>query len=138
MDRCSQEQHVHGLAHRRCAHWLRDAARCARNRLGDPLRVACPGLVHYSDTHDTPFTMFTSGSMGSPTAPRWQVLTVGSEYYFVLLKRDTRQFRDIFANIPEHCQDRDCLLYTSDAADDLLCVDLGGRRIIKKKKKRKA
>ena len=30
--------------------------------------------------------------------------------------------------------DRTCLLYTSDAADDLLCVDLGGRRIIKKKK----
>ena len=29
------------------------------------------------------------------------------------------------------------LLYTSDAADDLLCVDLGGRRIIKKKKKKK-
>ena len=28
-----------------------------------------------------------------------------------------------------------CLLYTSDAADDLLCVDLGGRRIIEKKKK---
>ena len=28
-----------------------------------------------------------------------------------------------------------CLLYTSDAADDLLCVDLGGRRIVKKKKK---
>ena len=27
-----------------------------------------------------------------------------------------------------------CLLYTSDAADDLLCVDLGGRRLIKKKK----
>src|SRR5659263_781908 len=30
----------------------------------------------------------------------------------------------------------DCLLYTSDAADDLLCVDLGGRRIIKKKNDR--
>ena len=28
----------------------------------------------------------------------------------------------------------DCLLYTSDAADDMQCVDLGGRRIIKKKK----
>ncbi len=27
------------------------------------------------------------------------------------------------------------LLYTSDAADDLLCLDLGGRRNIKKKKK---
>eukprot|EP00825_Cyclidium_porcatum_P030334 TRINITY_DN32167_c0_g1_i1.p2 TRINITY_DN32167_c0_g1~~TRINITY_DN32167_c0_g1_i1.p2 ORF type:complete len:185 (-),score=51.64 TRINITY_DN32167_c0_g1_i1:12-566(-) len=29
-----------------------------------------------------------------------------------------------------------CLLYTSDAADDMQCVDLGGRRIIKKKKHR--
>eukprot|EP00825_Cyclidium_porcatum_P001089 TRINITY_DN10486_c0_g1_i2.p2 TRINITY_DN10486_c0_g1~~TRINITY_DN10486_c0_g1_i2.p2 ORF type:complete len:207 (+),score=17.01 TRINITY_DN10486_c0_g1_i2:262-882(+) len=29
-----------------------------------------------------------------------------------------------------------CLLYTSDAADDMQCVDLGGRRIIKKKKKK--
>ena len=27
-------------------------------------------------------------------------------------------------------------LIQSDAADDLLCVDLGGRRIIKKKKKK--
>ena len=27
---------------------------------------------------------------------------------------------------------RICLLYTSDAADDLLCLDLGGRRTIKK------
>src|SRR5665811_2621055 len=30
-----------------------------------------------------------------------------------------------------------CLLYTSDAADDLTRVDLGGRRIIKKKKQKK-
>ena len=30
-----------------------------------------------------------------------------------------------------------CLLYTSDAADDLLCVDLGGRRNNKKKNKKK-
>ncbi|GAB5858466.1 hypothetical protein JMUB7552_27330 [Staphylococcus aureus] len=28
--------------------------------------------------------------------------------------------------------DQACLLYTSDAADDSLRVDLGGRRIIKK------
>ena len=28
-----------------------------------------------------------------------------------------------------------CLLYTSDAADDLLCVDLGGRRSINKNNK---
>ena len=31
-----------------------------------------------------------------------------------------------------------CLLYTSDAADDLLCVDLGGRRLIQKKKQQHA
>ena len=31
-------------------------------------------------------------------------------------------------------QDHPCLLYTSDAADERSSVDLGGRRIIKKKK----
>ena len=30
-----------------------------------------------------------------------------------------------------------CLLYTSDAADERSSVDLGGRRIIKKKKHRR-
>src|SRR5659263_712965 len=40
---------------------------------------------------------------------------------------DVNYIKLIFLLIP-------CLLYTSDAADDLLCVDLGGRRIIKKKK----
>ena len=42
---------------------------------------------------------------------------------------------------PEHhvdCQKQvePCLLYTSDAADERSSVDLGGRRIIKKKNKR--
>ena len=32
-------------------------------------------------------------------------------------------------------QNSGCLLYTSDAADERSSVDLGGRRIIKKKKK---
>ena len=40
-------------------------------------------------------------------------------------------------NIKEELQEKSqntngCLLYTSDAADDMQCVDLGGRRIIKK------
>ena len=30
-----------------------------------------------------------------------------------------------------------CLLYTSDAADDLRCVEFGGCRIIKKKQQKK-
>ena len=36
---------------------------------------------------------------------------------------------DLFAG--DHSED--CLLYTSDAADERSSVDLGGRRIIKKK-----
>src|SRR5450756_2065732 len=40
---------------------------------------------------------------------------------------------DLLINDPSNYWQRYyCLLYTSDAADDLLCVDLGGRRIIKK------
>ena len=34
-----------------------------------------------------------------------------------------------------HVDQGRCGLYTSDAADDPRCVDLGGRRILKKKKK---
>ena len=34
----------------------------------------------------------------------------------------------------EKAEDINCLLYTSDAADERSSVDLGGRRIIKKKK----
>ena len=39
------------------------------------------------------------------------------------------------AEPPAHADDRSesCLLYTSDAADERSSVDLGGRRIIKKK-----
>ena len=35
-------------------------------------------------------------------------------------------------------KDNNCLLYTSDAADERSSVDLGGRRIIKKKKNKKS
>src|SRR5450756_1876011 len=45
------------------------------------------------------------------------------EYHYDILARRLRELS--FLN-------NGCLLYTSDAADDLLCVDLGGRRIIKK------
>ena len=44
---------------------------------------------------------------------------------------------DLEARVPvtPETQFRICLLYTSDAADERSSVDLGGRRIIKKKKK---
>mgnify|MGYP007112062395 CR=1 FL=1 len=44
-----------------------------------------------------------------------------------------RSIRIVDAEFNAGYQMKPCLLYTSDAADDLLCVDLGGRRIIKKK-----
>ena len=40
-------------------------------------------------------------------------------------------------DIAKHGEFRTCLLYTSDAADERSSVDLGGRRIIKKKNKHK-
>src|SRR5659263_775397 len=47
----------------------------------------------------------------------------------------SRSIQSLFFTSPKCNPDRSarcniCLLYTSDAADDLLCVDLGGRCII--------
>ena len=48
---------------------------------------------------------------------------------------DPEQQRALEAYLEGHPAARnDCLLYTSDAADERSSVDLGGRRIIKKKK----
>ena len=46
---------------------------------------------------------------------------------------------ELFHEVSASLEERDrvalvCLLYTSDAADERSSVDLGGRRIIKKKK----
>ena len=47
-------------------------------------------------------------------------------------------FSTVISNVPGPREKRywnGCLLYTSDAADERSSVDLGGRRIIKKKNK---
>src|SRR5450756_2459757 len=71
------------------------------------------------------FGMFIHWGPYSLLAGEWkgQRVPVGTEAEWIMQR----------FNIPVK-EYRDCLLYTSDAADDLLCVDLGGRRIIKKKK----
>ena len=43
----------------------------------------------------------------------------------------TRRHKDLTSQ--DNYLTSDCLLYTSDAADDMQCVYLGGRRIIKKR-----
>src|SRR5450756_3144994 len=73
-------------------------------------------------------------SHGKVVLRRLQVLPHG-DHPAVCLSQITQQFLHLASVLPEP-DHHTCLLYTSDAADDLLCVDLGGRRIIKKKKKK--
>ena len=50
-------------------------------------------------------------------------------------EREARELRSRLEKLQAEIeQTESCLLYTSDAADERSSVDLGGRRIIKKKK----
>ena len=49
-------------------------------------------------------------------------------------ERRRRPVADLAGHARDPGHDGPCLLYTSDAADERSSVDLGGRRIIKKKK----
>ena len=60
----------------------------------------------------------------------YMILQVHDELVFDARKQEAEEIKIMVKDIMQNA----CLLYTSDAADDLLCVDLGGRRIIKKKK----
>eukprot|EP00825_Cyclidium_porcatum_P043893 TRINITY_DN6330_c0_g1_i4.p1 TRINITY_DN6330_c0_g1~~TRINITY_DN6330_c0_g1_i4.p1 ORF type:complete len:247 (+),score=48.55 TRINITY_DN6330_c0_g1_i4:134-874(+) len=69
---------------------------------------------------------------------------VTQEVGFVTLKENEKQkVQELlyqlwqYKYVRKRSKDDICLLYTSDAADDMQCVDLGGRRIIKKKKNRR-
>src|SRR5680860_1879314 len=70
-------------------------------------------------------SMFTAAVCGESTTPA--PLHVG-QGTVIVPRNPSVTFWRVISTKP-----RGCLLYTSDAADDLLCVDLGGRRIIKQK-----
>ena len=57
-----------------------------------------------------------------------------SKESFEVSKEDEKKLLELAKNAEEKAFT--CLLYTSDAADERSSVDLGGRRIIKKKKER--
>ena len=57
---------------------------------------------------------------------------------FLTLSREGRQEPMERHRAWQRERNKDCLLYTSDAADERSSVDLGGRRIIKKKKEYKS
>ena len=50
-----------------------------------------------------------------------------------MLSTQNRSWEEKGERRKERGERRNCLLYTSDAADERSSVDLGGRRIIKKK-----
>ena len=60
--------------------------------------------------------------------------TALADSLIAILNRTPGRFAELAQEFSADNNPNACLLYTSDAADDLLCVDLGGRRIIKKKK----
>src|SRR5665811_2516352 len=80
-----------------------------------------------------------SGGSGTSTAPerrcsRAAMSTSSAPSLLAVKHQPTRHQRN---QRNQRRKYKSCLLYTSDAADDLTRVDLGGRRIIKKKKKKK-
>ena len=66
---------------------------------------------------------------------RKKCLTIGADHLVTLTYRANVEDRERVLH--DLGRLRRCLLYTSDAADERSSVDLGGRRIIKKKKKNK-
>src|SRR5665648_1297650 len=69
----------------------------------------------------------------------WHILSIKGRINFLQLGRFStlceQTYRNQFAKKFDFFSFNTCLLYTSDAADEEDSVDLGGRRIIKKKKK---
>ena len=55
--------------------------------------------------------------------------------YMSMLRTDALHRKGNIVVVQGASNSWDCLLYTSDAADERSSVDLGGRRIIKKKTK---
>ena len=106
---------------------------CIRDRLYEDLTVDIPpgaivGIIGPNGAGKTTLFRMIVGQ----EVPDDGTLTVGStvKLAYVDQSRD-----DLAPNKSVWEEISDCLLYTSDAADERSSVDLGGRRIIKKKKK---
>src|SRR5678815_6142871 len=93
------------------------------------LRLA-PQLLHQRYVHPGPLVLRTD-PLNSPTPTADRDRTVSRRF-------EPSSRTTLIGEQPnpwDLLQPQDCLLYTSDAADERSSVDLGGRRIIKKKKK---
>ena len=101
-------------------------------------------IVNYYNTNTLTFVLLvgdgpqiptnTGSGLGGPSDNAYGYIVGNDHYIDVFIGRFSAEN---VAHVQTQVSRTLCLLYTSDAADDLLCVDLGGRRIIKKKKKNK-
>ena len=81
-------------------------------------------------THSTAIEGSTLTEMDAQLLFDEGVTAKGKPLVYHLMNEDLKKAYEL---AKKEAQRNTCLLYTSDAADDLLCVDFGGRRIIKKK-----
>ena len=88
----------------------------------DPLKVILGARLDWYDTT----SIYNQINDGYYTNADYKVTRNVTRYAGVIYELD--EHHSVYASYT-------CLLYTSDAADDMQCVDLGGRRIIKKKKR---
>src|SRR5450756_814378 len=87
----------------------------------DGYDVNLKGTNSYEDIKGSDVVIVTAGLPRKPGMSRDDLIEVNSKI-----------MTSVAEGIKKYAPDSIiiCLLYTSDAADDLLCVDLGGRRII--------
>src|SRR5659263_10555 len=101
----------------------------------DPAPVGYPGLLPVSANlrilifMRDPRVTCPGWSVAAGRRPLWRSCTHGSRGSMWARGRSRSLFGCLGrARGNEVSRSESCLLYTSDAADDLLCVDLGGRR----------
>src|SRR5678815_3843263 len=108
------------------------ASAACRTRVGELFQAPCPGWPRAR--FQCPDLMIAAAS----------VADIEHEHYLAILGEIHPGVNTLLTHLAFHmhpertavCEAYDaCLLYTSDAADERSSVDLGGRRIIKKKKK---
>ena len=96
------------------------------------------GLLDITPVNGDGFLVYPSASGPAPSI-RWETVRDGIEDYdYLVLFRELQKRVEKSGNkaLLSRVQAAACLLYTSDAADELHRVDLAGRRIIKKKNER--
>src|SRR5680860_1131790 len=88
-------------------------------------------LIHLAgEAGDDSLVDFLTSDTGRKRVEALAELTGGSPRIWVILSDCLTPARlDQLVPTVQDLLESLCLLYTSDAADDLLCVDLGGRRI---------